>query len=80
MDFKIYSFLFLIFVLFYEKVWRISICKRKIKEKILTCGGEIRNIEKLTPREEIYYVDFVINDEKRSATVKFSFFYNENWY
>lgn len=80
MEFKFYGVLILIVVFIYEKVWRKRVCNKKIKAQILAWGGEIRYIEKLSPREEIYQVEYVINEVKKTNTVKFGFFYNERWY
>lgn len=80
MDFKIIGVVFLIFALIYEKIWRKRVCETKIKEHIVEIGGEIRCIEKLSAREEIYNVKYVLNEEKEATTVKFNFFYDENWY
>ena len=70
----------LLVALLYEKVWRRIKCKEKIIAHISELGGETINIEKVTSRNEIYVVYYIIDGTQKQSTVEFSFIYTESWY
>jgi len=76
----LYSLLILIGILVYEKIWRKHKCKRIISNRISQDGGHSISIERLTERAEIYSVHYVKDNITYNKTVKFSFFYSEDWY
>lgn len=76
---SILSIIFIIILLLYEKVHRKKICKKKIIKHIERLGGELDEIKKLTPRDEIYMVYYTADGQKQRSTVEFSLFYDETW-
>jgi len=62
-----------------ELAWRWN-DKRKIYEFVKRKRGDVRYISKLAFREHIYNVEYNIDGERHSATVKFSIFQEETWY
>ncbi len=60
--------------------WRDYKCRGIIGDHIIKKNGKIGAIERLTAREELYHVTFTIAGEKNSKTVKFNFFYKNEWY
>jgi hypothetical protein len=75
----IWGVLVLILLLIYEKVWRPMICKKKIYSHIENIGGQVSNIEKLTPRDEIYSVYYTANGQSKHSNVQFNFLYKTTW-
>ncbi|WP_129596093.1 hypothetical protein [Anaerophilus nitritogenes] len=75
----IWRVLVLILVLIYEKVWRPMVCKKKIYHHIENIGGQVGNIEKLTPRDEVYSVYYIVNGQSKHSNVKFNLFYKSTW-
>lgn len=76
---SILSIIFVIILLFYEKIYRKKICKKKIIKYIEKLGGEVGEIKKLTSRQEIYMVYYTVDGQKQKSTVEFSLFYSETW-
>ena len=75
----IWGVLVLILLLIYEKIWRPMVCKKKIYNHIENIGGQVGNIEKLTPRDEIYSVYYTVNGKSKHSNVKFNLFYKTTW-
>ncbi|MHC1748411.1 MAG: hypothetical protein AB9856_08480 [Cellulosilyticaceae bacterium] len=61
--------------LLYEKVWRTRVCQKKIYEYIERLGGSVDSIERLTPREELYRVNYRRQENRTIMVVKFNIFY-----
>lgn len=75
-----FSLIFIMVLAVYELVWRKRKCLKKINIKIKGLGGTVKEIEKLTPREELYTVLYECEGIEKRNTVKFNFFYDESWY
>jgi len=75
-----YIFFIVISLVLYEKVWRNRVCRKKIRKYIENSNGEVLNIERVTPRDEIFVVSYKRNEKVEERTVKFSIFYSEYWY
>lgn len=75
----IWTVFILLTLLVYEKLRRPIVCKKKIYAYINNIGGEVSNIEILTPRDEIYSVYYTLNGEIKHLNVKFNLFYKDTW-
>lgn len=75
----IWAVLTLMAILVYEKVRRPVVCKKKIYIHINNLGGQIYNIEKLTPRDEVYSVYYTLNGQSKHLNVKFNILYQGTW-
>lgn len=74
-------FLIIVFtpLIIYEYVISPKICKKKIYNHIGNLGGQIIDIEKLTIREKLYCVNFIIDGKPEKAIVRFDFFLEDMW-
>lgn len=77
------AFIFLVIIftplLIYEYVVSPKICEKKIYNHISNLGGQVTDIEKLTTREKLYCVNFIIDGKPEKAIVRFDFFLEDMW-
>jgi hypothetical protein len=65
--------------LLYEIVLLPKVCKKKIYSHINNLGGKVVDIEKLTTREQLYYVYYTLNGKSEKAIVRFNIFHESTW-
>lgn len=75
----ILSLFFLGLALLYEWTWRRN-DRKKINSHIKRLGGEILSVQKIAFRDHIYSVEYTVDGEKHSKTVKFDIFQEEIWF
>jgi hypothetical protein len=73
------SILFVILLLIYEFVLNPRICKKKIYDHISNIGGNVIDIERLTLKEYLYCVNYIMNGKSEKAIVRFNVFYKSTW-
>lgn len=78
MDFIVWTII-IVLILVYEFVVCPKICKRKISRYITNLGGEIINIERLTIRDYLYCVNYVLDNKTEKAIVQFNLFFEDTW-
>jgi hypothetical protein len=65
--------------LLYEIVLLPKVCKKEIYSHINNLGGKVVDIEKLTTREQLYYVYYTLNGKSEKAIVRFNIFHESTW-
>ena len=78
MDILIVIIIFTPFLL-YEYVVSPKICKKKIYSHIGNLGGQIVEIDKLTIREKLYCIDYIVDGKPKKAIVRFNYFLEDTW-
>jgi len=62
-----------------ESLWRRN-DRKKIYAYIDQKGGEVNSIQNIAMKQHVYSVEYTLNDEKMSKTVKFTILQEEIWY
>ncbi len=66
-------------ILIYDFAVNPMICKRKILKHVENIGGMVSNIERLTLKEYLYYVNFTLDGKEEKRVVRFNIFYRSTW-
>lgn len=71
--------LFSFLIILYEKAWRVYRIHRKINQYINSKNGKVGTIERLSSREEIFSVYYLVAGQSKHSIVKFNLFYHSKW-
>ncbi len=74
-----WSIVILILLFLYEVILSPMICKRKIYKHITNIGGTVTHIERLTPKEYLYSVNYTISDRAEKSIAQFNIFFKCIW-
>jgi hypothetical protein len=73
------SILIVTLILIYDFILSPKICKKKIYSHINNIGGNVIDIERLTLKEYLYCVNYIMNGKPEKAIVRFNIFYESSW-
>ncbi|MDF2941380.1 MAG: hypothetical protein K0S01_238 [Herbinix sp.] len=75
----VWSIIIISLILLYDFVVTPKICKKKIYSQINNIGGQIIIIEKLSRREQLYCVNYIVNGKLEKAIIRFNIAYESTW-
>lgn len=78
MEFAV-SILIIALLILFDLVVNPRICKKKIFNHINNIGGKVIDIERLTLKEYLFIVNYIMDGKSEKAIVQFNVFYKSTW-